>query len=114
ALGVARNRAAQAAIAVTASPVSPPVVIGPGGGSFDFRVTLTNQTDQPQTFQAWTAVDGPVDRSPVLGPLSVTLPAGATLTRTLRQRVPGNAPAGTYTYHVRLGAFPSGVTASDS
>src|SRR5690606_22249490 len=33
ALGVARNQAAQAAIAVTASPVSSPVVIGPGGGS---------------------------------------------------------------------------------
>jgi hypothetical protein len=44
----------------------------------------------------------------------VTLPAGATVTRTLTQQVPGNAPAGPYTYAVNVGTFPGPVLASDS
>src|SRR5690606_32244685 len=40
--------------------------------------------------------------------------AGGTLTRTLRQQVPGAAPAGAYTYHVRLGTLGGAVTASDA
>jgi agmatine/peptidylarginine deiminase len=102
------------AVSVSAQPVNPPVVLPPQGGSFQFTVTLTNQSNQPQTFQAWTAVTGPVDRDPVLGPQAVTLPAGATVTRTLTQQVPANAPAGTYTYAVNLGDFPDVVLASDA
>ena len=49
-------------VIVSAVPVSPPVVIAPGGGSFDFTVTLTNTTAQPQSVQAWTAVTGPAAR----------------------------------------------------
>jgi photosystem II stability/assembly factor-like uncharacterized protein len=100
-------------VAVSAAPVSPPVVIPPAGGAFDFAVTLTNTSDQPQTFDVWTAVTGPLDRSPVLGPRAVTLAPGATVTRTLTQQVPGNAPAGAYTYAVNVGAFPGVVLASD-
>jgi len=103
-----------APVAVTVEPVSPPVVIPPGGGSFQFTVTLTNTTAEPQAFQAWTEVTGPVNREPVLGPRTVTLPPGATVTRTLTQRVPGAAPPGTYTYAVNVGEFPSTVRASDA
>ena len=103
-----------AAVVVTAEPVGGPVVIGPDGGSFSFRVRLTNTTDQPQTVQGWTAVTGPVDREPVFGPMTVTVPPGATVAKTLRQRVPRNAPAGTYAYHVRVGTLGGVVTASDS
>jgi hypothetical protein len=103
-----------AAVTVSAVPVSPPILIFPGGGSFQFMVTLTNVTGQPLTVQAWTAVEGPVSRDPVMGPLSVTLPVGATLSRTLTQQVPAAAPAGTYTYVVKVGTFPGGVIASDS
>jgi hypothetical protein len=110
----ARNPPQPAPMAVSAAPVGGPITVGPGGGTFQYRVTLTNQTGQPQSFQAWTAVTGPVGREPVVGPLSVTLPAGATITRTLTQRVPGNAPAGAYTYHVRLGTFGGDVMASAS
>jgi hypothetical protein len=94
-----------AAVGVTAEPVSPPVVIGPGGGSFPFTVTLTNQTTLPQTVQAWSAASGPLSRSPVLGPRTVTLPAGGSVTWTLTQQVPGGAPAGT---------FPGTVVSADS
>jgi hypothetical protein len=46
--------------------------------------------------------------------MTVTLPAGASVTRTLRQRVPGSAPAGQYTYAVNVGTFGGAVTASDA
>jgi hypothetical protein len=101
-----------AAVTTEAEPMKPPVVIGPSGGAFPFTVTLTNTTAQPQTVQAWSAVTGPLTRSLVLGPVTVTLPAGATATRTLTQQVPGNAPAGTYTYAVRVGDYPGVVLSS--
>src|SRR5690606_19577974 len=50
----------------------------------------------------------------VAGPLSVTLPAGGSAQRTLRLRVPGAAPAGTYTLTLNVGEYPSGVEASDA
>jgi hypothetical protein len=103
-----------AAVAVSAEPVNPPILISPGGGSFQFTVTLTNGTGQSLTVQAWTAVTGPVNREPVMGPLSVMLPAGGSVTRTLTQQVPAAAPAGTYTYIVNAGTFPGGAIASDS
>jgi photosystem II stability/assembly factor-like uncharacterized protein len=101
-------------VTVAAAPVDPPVVIGPGGGSFDFTVTLTNVTDQPQTVQAWTEVTGPLDRNPVIGPRPVALSPGQTVTQTIKQRVPGAAPAGTYTYAVRAGVFPGIPFGSDA
>src|SRR5690606_1253994 len=104
---------ADASVTVDAAPVSPPVVIPPTGGAFEFTVTLTNVTAQPQTIQAWTAVTGPMSRPLVLGPKNVALPPGGTLVRTVRQPVPAAAPPGTYTYHVLVGRFGSAVTASD-
>jgi hypothetical protein len=106
--------ASSSAVSVSAAPVGGPVVIGPGGGSFQFTVTLTNTTGQPQAFQAWSSVTGPISRNPVVGPTNVTLPPGATVTRTLTQQVPGNAPAGQYTYTVNVGTFPGVVLASDA
>src|SRR5690606_7209467 len=53
-----------------------------------------------------------VSRSPVLGPRTVTLPAGGYATRRLTQHVPGAAPAGLYTYTLNAGLFPDAVSAS--
>jgi hypothetical protein len=88
--------------------------IPPAGGPLTYTVTLANPTGQPQTVDAWTAVSGPVNREPIVGPTSVTIPAGGTVSRTLTQQVPGVAPAGTYTYTLKVGAFPGNVVASDA
>ncbi|MDX1419638.1 MAG: FG-GAP-like repeat-containing protein [Rubricoccaceae bacterium] len=103
-----------APVAVAAEPVGGPITIPAGGGTFAFTITLTNTTAEPQGVEAWSAVSGPADREPVLGPRAVTLPPGATVVRTLTQQVPGAAPAGAYTYTVNVGTFGSAVTASDS
>jgi photosystem II stability/assembly factor-like uncharacterized protein len=108
--------AAPVTVAVTteAEPMNLPVVIGSDGGSFRFRVRLRNQTTLPQTVEAWSEASGPLAVSPVLGPRAVMLPPGATVTRTLTQRVPGSAPPGTYTYTVAVGDFPGTVVSADS
>src|SRR5690606_14808702 len=49
-------------------PVDPPIVVPAGGGAFAFDVTLFNLSLVPVTVEVWTDVDGPVSRSPVLGP----------------------------------------------
>ncbi|MDX1419296.1 MAG: T9SS type A sorting domain-containing protein [Rubricoccaceae bacterium] len=99
-------------VVVAAAPLNPPVVIGPGGGSFSFQLTITNTTSQPQSFQGWTDVLLPNGSpfGPALGPRPVTLGGGGTIgPLTFRQNVPGTAPSGTYTYRVRLGTFPDQV-----
>jgi photosystem II stability/assembly factor-like uncharacterized protein len=110
--GMWKRSIESSAVAIALAPVDPPVVIPPGGGSFQFTVTLTNLTGAPQTFEAWTAVDGPLTLSPVVGPVAVTLPPGQSVMRTLRQAVPANAPPGVYTYTGYAGDFPDGAVAS--
>ena len=109
---LARNPAASSAVTVSAEPVGGPITIPASGGAFEFTVTLTNTTAEPQSVEAWSAVSGPVDREPVLGPRAVALAPGQSLTRTLTQAVPAASPAGTYAYAVNVGLFGS-TAASD-
>src|SRR5690606_4096787 len=96
-------------VVVTAEPLGGPVVIPPGGGPFDFTVTLTNTTTQPQAFKVWTAgmeTRRLFGRARILGPTAVTLAPGASIARTVTQEVPARVPPGAYTYHVLAGNFP--------
>jgi hypothetical protein len=102
-----------AAVATEIEPVGS-TTIPAGGGSLVFTVTFTNTTGQPQAVEAWTEASGPFSMNPVLGPRGFTLPAGATLTRTVTQNVPASAPAGTYTYSANVGTFPGTVISSDA
>ena len=98
-----------APIAVFAQPIGGPIVIPPSGGSFDFFVTLANNTAEAQSFQGWTAATLPdgTTVTPALGPRNVTLGPGQTIgPLTFRQQVPAAAPSGVYVYRVRLGTFP--------
>lgn len=104
------------ALSVTATPLNPPIVVPAGGGEFRFRVTITNNTGTSQTFQAWIDVLLP-NGNPyhVLGPQSLTLGPNQTFGPvTLRQRVPGSAPAGGYVHRVHVGTFPGNPVATGS
>jgi hypothetical protein len=47
-------------------------------------------------------------------PATITLDAGQSTTRNVRQNIPANAPAGVYTLTGHVGTFPSPIEASSS
>ena len=103
--------AALAPVTISLSPVNPPIQIPPTGGSFSFDATLDNATSSVQTFDVWIMVQLPSQSwyGPILGPLSLTLQVGATLTRLRTQSVPAGAPAGEYWYEGRVGDYPTEI-----
>jgi hypothetical protein len=84
-------------VSVTASDGGP-IVIPPGGGEFEYDLVVRNLTAQPQQVDVWTNLVTPPGRAmlpnPVLGPVTITLPPGAALRRTLTQTVAGTLPNG--------------------
>jgi hypothetical protein len=70
-------------LSITLDPVNPPVQIPAPGGSFSYDLTLHNNGTVPQTFSAWIMARLP-DQSwfgPVVGPTTLTLPGGASVSR---------------------------------
>jgi len=98
-------------VTVTLTPYNPPIMIPASGGTFDFGIELMNNDFLPQYFDAWIMVQLPNGSwfGPVLGPLNLTLQAGQSLQRDRMQNVPGNAPAGSYTYEGRVGTYPDDI-----
>jgi hypothetical protein len=107
--------ACNAPAAVTLTPLNPPVYIPAAGGSFQYNTTLVNLTPTQQTFDAWIMVRLPNQTwyGPVLGPLNLTLPGGAQVTRRRTQSVPASAPAGYFLYEAHLGDYPNTVWGLD-
>lgn len=104
------------AVTVAMAPVNPPIIIPSAGGTFNFDVTITNNTNVTQSMQAWTNVLTTFGEilGPTLGPASLTLSPGQVFTTTLTQEVPGLAPPGQYTYIMSGGSFPSPITSQDN
>lgn len=80
-------------------------------GWFNYGINLTNGETTPETFDTWIMVQFPNGswHGPVLGPLSVTLPAGGSVTRLRSQMIRTGLPTGTYWYVGRIGDYPSAV-----
>jgi|GEM_PF-3362617 len=73
-------------------PINPPIAIPHGGGSFDYDVILTNNTDDVQPIQVWTDVVVPHDmqsKGPLYGPKPMTLQPYEVFTTRVTQNVPG-------------------------
>jgi len=91
-------------------PDNPPVTV-PQGGSFGFTGTLTNNTRETQTVDAWTMAVGP--QKEVYGPFKqfsdVELDPYETRSRQFNQGVPNLAPLGFYNYIAYCGDYPSTV-----
>src|SRR5690606_1642755 len=82
------------------------------GETVTFAVTVTNNAASPAPVDLWLDATGPVSRTILLG--SGTLPAGATVTRNVRLRIPGATPNGTYNLALNLGEFPDDVCDSEA
>jgi hypothetical protein len=98
-------------VSIAMGPLNPPIIVPAIGGQFMFNVSVTNHETIPVACQIWTKVTLPNGTlfGPLLGPVGVTLPGGATAARIRVQTVPGNAPAGLYIYRGYVGLYPSNV-----
>ena len=86
---------------VLLTPHNTPIQVPPGGDSFDYTIWLTNIDPLALVAEVWcdaTLPNGHIS-GPVLGPVSVDISSGATLSRARTQNVPGGAPVGTYSYN---------------
>ncbi len=70
-----------------------------------FSVSVSNTGSAPAPLDLWLDAAGPVSATLRLG--SGTLPAGATVARNVRVRVPGGAPSGAYDLSLNLGTYAS-------
>ncbi len=93
---------------LSARNTTPRIVLPTIGVSFAY--TVDNNTAAPASGQLWfnarTSGGATVAQAVIL---AGTLPAGFSQNGTYTQAVPGNAPAGQYTYCLRLGVFPNTV-----
>lgn len=92
-------------ITVALTPANAPIVIGPGGGNFQYTIQVHNTTTQPQVTDVW--MDAMLPNGQIYGPifqrLNLNLPGNATLTRQMTQAVPAGAPPGVYSYRAHVG-----------
>lgn len=92
-----------ATVAIT--PISPPIQIPPGGGSFSYSAQVQNLEPDSIYTEAW--VEATLPNGSNYGPIfqkSLELAGGGTVARTLTQYVPGSAPAGDYTFTMYTGS----------
>jgi hypothetical protein len=101
-------------VTVTLVPVSPPIIIPPLGGRFEWIITIHNGELTPQTLDIWTEVTGPSTPAGWGPKFDVVMSPGATISRQFRQRILGEEPPGAYTYTAKIGDHPSVVWDSDS
>jgi hypothetical protein len=101
-------------VTVTVAPVGATTVPA-SGGTVRFDVSLTNTTGTPQTTEVWASADlsNGAEVTTLLGPVAATLPAGGSVTRRVRVRVPAGAPGGTSTLVLKAGLYPGTPMSGD-
>jgi hypothetical protein len=100
---------------IALTPVNPPLVIPPGGGSFFFNAVIENVSSATQNFDLWTTIQVPGgSQFTSFGPLNLNLESGGSIVRLRTQAVPANAPAGQYFYRGFVGDHPWSVIDADS
>ncbi|RJP80437.1 MAG: T9SS C-terminal target domain-containing protein [Candidatus Zixiibacteriota bacterium] len=97
-------------LAVTLTPVNPPIQIPAAGGSFNYDVQINNISDSTVVYDAWISAVLPSGTAyPILSRTGLTLAAGDSLMRSLTQAIPPAAPAGLYSYCAFVGDYPDMV-----
>ncbi len=97
------------------APINPPVIIPALGGSFQYDITVTNNSGEPVQFDGWTELILP-DGSEY-GPLTLVenavIAGNSTIDVSPIQEVPFFAPPGNYSYLVKIGNYPEFVYVED-
>jgi hypothetical protein len=88
-------------ISVLLTPHEFPYLIQTEGGSMDYTLRLSNHDPSPYNALVWCDVTLPDSSTfgPVLGPVTVTVPASTILAPVRLQAVPGSASMGVYHYN---------------
>jgi plastocyanin len=109
------RNSANLTVLLNMNPVNPPIVIPPGGGSFSYAVSGTNQTPQPLPTTYWTKIYPPNNALPFQTfQKGVSLPPSGTRGATLGQSVSGTAFPGLYNFVGYVGNNPDSVLAWNS
>lgn len=105
-----------AGVTVDLTPNNPPITIPAAGGTFTYNIVLTNSGTAVGVFDAWinaTLPNGTVTDN-ILFRGWMQLAPGAVITRNnVGQNVPGNAPAGIYSFNGNVGIGTSGEVFDD-
>ncbi|RJP77743.1 MAG: T9SS C-terminal target domain-containing protein [Candidatus Zixiibacteriota bacterium] len=77
------------------------------GGTIPYTISLHNNGMASVNFDAWTLIlnSSGASMGYVLQRPNITMPAGGIINRTAVLSVSGTLPAGSYTYHARLGDY---------
>lgn len=99
----------QPPVTITLTPLNPPIVIPASGGSFDFNALIHVTTMTPQTVSIWSGQYNPQMQwqGPLMGPVTLMLPGGATIGRIRTQNVSSTASPGVYIYRGYTGIYSS-------
>ena len=87
---------ARSQTSLTLTPKGDPIVIPSNGGSFQFRLQLTNESAVTRPIDVAVRLNGPGTATTIAG-FSRTLGAGEVFVRSFTSRLSGRAQAGTYT-----------------
>ena len=94
-------------VAVTITPLNPPIVIPEIGGAFDFNIELGNNTSITQIADVWTVIHLPnAGEMEILNVPNITINSGSFINVDRTQQVPSYAPGGVYTYYAYIGDYP--------
>jgi hypothetical protein len=107
--------AAGANMNITMTPINPPIIIPPTGGSFQYTITVSNNGTGSVYFDCWImlTLPGGTNYGPLVLRSNLYLTAGASISRTLTQTVPANAPPGEYYFQGLIGDYPPYILEQD-
>ena len=104
--------AVESDISLTLTPRGDPIILPPSGGSFRFRLDMTNLSSVAQIADVVVTLSGPGTQH-TIAEFSQTLSAGESFARSFTARIPGRARAGTYTV-TGTASVSQEIEASDS
>jgi hypothetical protein len=101
-------------VRVLLTPYNVPIEIPASGGSFQYAIQATNIESATLSALLWCNITLPSGAisGPVLGPVTISLASGQTLSRLRRQNISAHAPAGLYHYNAY--AVAAGDTSEDN